>query len=528
MFIISNCGNTNNGDYMLFKSRDNNIKENNRVLLNEKPDYIDLELKIENIKHILEKSKDVQFRNVFINDKDNLPVTVVFIDGLINQQLISDYILKPLVQEPKFNNITKEKDAIELIERGSVYFSSQKKRQDINDVISDVLSGSTALIFDKESTAFTFDTKGFEKRSITEPTGENVIKGAKDSFIENLRTNTATVRRKIKSHNLVIEETKVGKQSVTNVAIVYIKGITNRHIVEELNKRLDQIDTDSVITSGVIEENIIDNKYSPFPQVIYTERPDKFCANVVEGRVGIIIDGLPATYVVPATFGAFLQAPEDYSQSFIVSSVIRSLRFILTFITLFLPGFYVSLTTFHQEMIPTELALAITASKEGVPFPSFIEVIFMLVAFEVLIEAGLRLPKTIGQAVSIVGAVVVGQAAVEARLVSPTVVVIIAITAISSFTMPNQDFSNALRLWRFVFVLMSSAIGLFGLSLGGILLLHHLSSMEIYGIPYMSPFVGGENKVMQDSIFRLPFSAQYKRPVSLKTRNKKRQGQDGG
>lgn len=509
---------------MQIQKKNQRKKEYNKVLLDEKPNYVDSELNSESIMQILQQSKDVQFRSVFINGKENLPVTVVFIDGLINQQLISDYILKPLAQEPKFSSITSEKDAIELIERGSIYFSSQNKRKNINDVVGDVLNGNTALIFDKENTAFTFDTKGFEKRSITEPTGENVIKGAKDSFVEDFRTNTATVRRKLKTHNLVVEKTKVGKQSVTDVAIIFLNGITNKHIVEEIKKRLDKIDTDGVLTSGIIEENIIDNKYSPFPQVIFTERPDKFCANIVEGRVGIVIDGIPVTMIVPASFNTFLQAPEDYAQNFIVSSVIRSLRFILVLITLFLPGFYVSLTTFHQEMIPTELALAITASKEGVPFPSFVEVIFMLVAFEVLIEAGLRLPKTIGQAVSIVGAVVVGQAAVDARLVSPAVVVIVSLTAISSFTMPNQDFSNALRLWRFAFVLVSSVIGLFGLSLGGILLLNHLSHMEIYGVPYMSPFVGEENKAMQDSIFRFPFSALYMRPVSLKTLNKKRQG----
>ncbi len=500
----------------------NNKKKYNGVLLDDIPNYIDMELNTENIRQVLAKSKDVVFKNVFICDNTSFSATIVFIDGLIDRQYISDYILKPLVQEPKFNNITKEKDAIELIDRGSIYFCSQNKRRNIDDVISDVLNGNTALIFDKERTAFTFDAKGFEQRSITEPTGENVIKGAKDSFVENLRTNTATVRRKLKTPHLVIEESQVGREAVTNVAIVYIEGITREHMVKEVKKRLDKINTDGALTSGVIEENIIDNKYSPFPQALFTERPDKFCANVIEGRVGIIIDGMPVTFIVPATFGIFLQAPEDYSQNFIISSVIRSMRFILAFVTLFLPGLYVSLTTFHQEMIPTELALAIAASKEGVPFPSFAEVIFMLIAFEVLIEAGLRLPKNIGQAVSIVGAVVVGQAAVDAKFVSPSVVVIIAITAICSFTMTNQDFSNALRLWRFIFVLMSSVIGLFGLSLGGILLLNHLSSMKVYGVPYMSPFASEEYEDLQDSLFRLPFSLQHIDAMGLKARNKKR------
>lgn len=482
------------------------------------------ELTAANIKELIQHSSDITFRELYINGNKDLPVTMVFVDGVIDTKTVDDDILKPLTQEMHLSQCKNAEDIIDRIEHGILYHASQKTRVNLMDCIGDIIDGSAALVFDQVRKAVTFDIKGFEKRTLTEPTGENIIKGAKDSFIEDLRTNTATVRRKLKTHNLVIEETKVGKQSLTKVAVIYINGITNRHIVGELKKRLDKISIDGVLSPGVIEENIIDDKYSPFPQVIYTERPDKFCANVMEGRAGIIIDGLPVTYIVPATFEAFLQAPEDYSQNFIVSSILRFLRFLLTFITLFLPGFYVSLTTFHQEMIPTQLALAITASKEGVPFPSFIEVIFMLLAFEVLIEAGIRLPKTIGQAVSIVGAIVVGQAAVEASLVSPAVVVIISITAISSFTMPNQDFSNALRIWRFIFVIISSVIGIFGLSLGGIILLHHLSNMEVYGIPYMAPFVGGENREMNDSIFRLPFSALYKRPISLKTRNKKRQG----
>ena len=509
---------------MLFR-RKKTEKTDRECFHNERPEKCELELTAANIKKLVQHSSDITFRELFINGQKDLPVTMVFIDGVIDTKTANDDILKPLAQEMHLSQSRKTEDIIERIEHGTLYHTSQKTRDKLMDCIGDIFDGSVALVFDSARTAVTFDIKGFEKRSITEPTGENVIKGAKDSFVENLRTNTATVRRKIKTYKLVIEETKVGMQSLTNVAIVYINDIINRHIVRELKNRLDTIDIDGVLSPGVIEENITDNKYSPFPQAISTERPDKFCANVMEGRVGVIIDGLPVTYIVPATFDAFMQAPEDYAQNFIISSVIRFLRFFLTLITLFLPGFYVSVTTFHHEMIPTELALAITASKEGVPFPSFVEVIFMLLAFEVLIEAGLRLPKNIGQAVSIVGAVVVGQAAVDAKLVSPGVVVVISITAISSFTMPNQDFSNALRLWRFIFVIMSCIIGLFGLSLGGIILLHHLANLEVYGIPYLSPFVGEENKNMTDSIFRLPFPAQYNRPMSLKTRNKKRRGQ---
>ncbi|HPD01136.1 MAG TPA: spore germination protein, partial [Acetivibrio sp.] len=235
-----------------------------------------------------------------------------------------------------------------------------------------------------------------------------------------------------------------------------------------------------------------------------------------------IIDGLPTTFVAPGTLSQFLQGPKDYSQNFISSSIFRFMRYVLMVVTLFLPGFYIAITSFHHEMIPTELALSITASKEGVPFPGFIEVIFMLIAFEALLEAGLRLPRNISQAVTIVGALVVGQAAVEARLVSPAVVVIISITAVASFTMPDQDFSNALRIWRFGLVILTSFAGLYGLSMGGLILLIHWSKMESFGVPYLAPFVATDDKQLQDTLIRMPFSTMYKRPIQLKTTNKKR------
>ncbi|AKL96009.1 spore germination protein KA [Clostridium aceticum] len=489
----------------------------------ENTESTETELTVKNLHKILGRNKDVIFRDIYINGNHTLPVTVVFVDGLVDLDQMSNYIFKPLILDPRLGLISNLKDTVQLIEDEIIYFPMKERRLKIEDVVQDILNGSTAIVFDEEKIAITYYTQGFEKRGIEEPTGENVIKGSKDAFVETLRTNTATIRRKIKSEKLVIEETIVGRQSMTDIAIVYISELTNKTIVDEVKKRLDRIDIDGIITTTYVEENIIDNHYSVFPQVLTTERPDKFCSNVLQGRVGLIIDGLPAVYIIPATFVQFLQAPEDYAQNYLISSIIRLLRYVLVLVTLVLPSFYISVTTFHHEMIPTELALSIVGSKEGVPFPTFVEVILMLIAFEILVEAGLRLPKTIGQAVSIVGALVVGQSAVEAKLVSPAVVVVIAITAIATFTMPNQDFSNALRLWRFILVIFSSIMGLFGLSMAMLLLLFHLSTLETYGIPYLSPFSGTDQKQVQDTLFRLPVQFFTKRPINLKTTNKKRQ-----
>lgn len=483
-------------------------------------DYSGLDLNFQNIHSILGSNSDFVFRQIFIRNKRNIETNVIYMDGMINNQLISDYVIKPMMEAPQFESCQTEQDAINTIEEGTIYYANAKKRTNITDVLNDVLSGSVAVIFNKHRMAFTFETKGFDKRSIEKPSVENVIKGAKDSFVETIRTNTATCRRKIKSPNLMIEETIIGKQTQTTVAICYMKNIANKKLIEKVKARLDNIEVDNLIAAGFLEEFIVDNKGSAFPQIQFTERPDRFCTSLVDGRVGLIIDGLPVTYVIPGTLLQFLQAPEDYSQHLLVSSVIRYMRFTSMFVTLLLPGFFVSIVNFHQEMIPTELTFSIIAAKQGVPFPIFVEVIMMLAAFELLVEAGLRLPQTIGQTVSIVGALVVGQAAVQAKLISPITVIIVAITAITSFTMPNQDFSNALRLWRFAFTITSAAIGMYGLTISLVILLHHWCRMDSFGVPYLSPFVGDEETQLKDTLFRFPLSSMKYRPAQLRVKNK--------
>jgi len=490
-------------------------------LYEEKPENKDVSLTGKNISTLLSDSDDIIIRQLYINGNEELAITFCYVDGLINKKTASDDVLKPLLQEAALSKVQDSRDIINLIEHGSLYYTSQATRDNINDTIKDVLDGSVALIFDDIKQAVTFDIKGFEKRTIQETTGENVIKGSKDAFIEVMSVNTSLVRRKIRTQNLKIKQMSIGQETITPVSVVYIDGIANSNLVDEVNKRLQAINIDGVLRSSAIEEFIVDNKLSAFPQVMYTERPDNFCSNLLEGRVGILIDGLPVSYIVPGSLNQFLHAPEDYSSNFLVASSITFIRFVSVITTLILPGFYISVTTFHQEMIPTELAMSIIISKEGVPLPTYIEIIIMLLAFEVLLEAGLRMPKPIGQAVSIVGAVVVGQSAVEAKLISPVVVIVVSFTVISGFSMPNQDFSNALRLWRFIMTALSSFTGLFGLSLGFIALLLHLASIETFGVPYLSPFAANEGDDIEvDSLFRMPVWLVKKRPRNLKTINK--------
>lgn len=482
-----------------------------------------MELWSENLKKVLGKSNDIVFSEIYINAKKDITATLLFVDGLIDREAVNNDILKPLEQEARLSKAGNTKDIIELILHGVVYCHIKKIRNNIEDIIGDVLTGNSALIFDKEKLAVTFDTHAYEKRSITEPTNESVIKGAKDSFVENLRTNTATVRNKIRTKNLIIEETIIGRQTLTPVALVYINNITNMDLVNEVRKRLSGIDIDGITTVGFVEEYIIDKRYSAFPQTISTERPEKFCANIIEGRVGIIIGGYPVTYIIPVTLAQFMQASEDYSQNYINGSVIRFLRYFLLLVTLLLPAVYIVLVQYNQGMLPSELVISIAATEEGVPFPSFLQVFFMVLAFEALQEAGIRLPKTIGQIVTVVGALIVGDAAVKANMLSPIVVIVIAATAVASYTIPYDDLRLAVRIWRLLIIILSSIFGLVGLSIGIILILNHLCKIENFGIPYMSPIAGINREELKDTLIRIPLSKYKKRPSSLKVTNKKRQ-----
>jgi spore germination protein KA len=481
------------------------------------------DLNSENLRSILSKSSDVKFIDIYICGDRERAVTIVYVDGMADSKSISEYVIKPLTEKNRFNREKADNEVIDAITHGLVCCPVLATHTDINGVIYDVLSGNCAVVFDRVKTAVTYRMKGMEQRSITEPTNENTAKGAKDCFVESLDVNTATVRSRIKTQRLVIELTTVGRQTLTSVGIVYLDGTVNMAIVDEVKRRLDRIDIDGVLEPGFIEEYIIDKKFSAFPQILATERPDKFCTALLDGRVGLLIDGIPIAYDVPAVLYQFVRTIDDYSQNFWLSSVLRLLRYLCLLLTLFLPAFYIAITTFHQEMIPTELALSIVSSKEGVPYPTFLEVIFLQVAFEIIIEAGLRLPKTIGQTISIVGALVVGEAAVNAKLISPAVVVIVALTVISSFTIPAQDLGNAIRLWRFILIISSSMIGLFGMCIGALLLLFDLASIETFGVPYLSPFAANEGNNLDDSIIRLPLPFIKKRLASLKTQNERRQ-----
>ncbi|XMB85758.1 spore germination protein [Mycoplasmatota bacterium WC44] len=476
----------------------------------------ELPLTVESFKGLFAKSNDCVFSEVMIN-KD-LSVNMVYIDGLANCTNVMDFILKPLTTLDKFTDVKDEVELIDVIKDGALYYISVKETKDIDQAVELLLMGTAVLILNETKTAFLFETRGFDARSVQVPTEETNLKGSKDSFVETLRTNTAMIRRRMRTSNLVIEELTIGKLSNTKVSISYISGIVNDELVVNLRERLNKIETDQVLFTSVIEEEIIDSQNSPFPQVEYTEKSEKFCAALVEGRIGLMIDGIPFTMLLPTSIVNFFQTTDDYSYNYITVSIIRGIRYVLATVALLAPAFYVSITSFHLEMIPEGLALSVISTERGVPFPIFIECIILAIAFQTIIEAGARIWSSIGGMVSLVGALIVGEAAITANFISPGVVVVVAASAIAGYTIPNKDFAFAIWIWEIILILLSSVIGLYGMVVGLILLIHHWASMEVMGEPYLLPFTSNDGKNMKDTFFRSLFV--FKKKESLEEQNK--------
>jgi len=469
---------------------------------------------------------DVNFNEVMVNNNAALRVTVAFIDGMVSSQLIDNYVLKPLFQENALGAAGDQRELLDIMMLGAVYHCQRKLCDTVSDCMGELLSGSAVVIFDEIGSAAAFDVKGFDKRGISEPSNEGILKGSKEAFIEVMRTNTALVRRRIQSESLKINTQRIGLHSQTAVSVVYLDGVAQPDTVTAVKDRLSAINIDGICTAGQLEAILLGRRGSVFPQTLYTERVDKFCANILEGRVGLIIDGLPMAYIMPVDLVAFFQAPEDYAHGHIVGSLLRILRFACALVALTLPALYVAMTSFHQEMLPTRLAVTIIGNAQAIPFTTYMEVLLLILAFEVLLEAGLRLPQPIGQSVSIVGGLVVGQAAIFAGILSPGVIMVVATAGIAGFVLPSQDLSAAIRLFRAVLVILAIIGGLFAMTLGLIFILYRMCLLEAFGTPYLSPFAGAEGRGMwRDTVVRASWNKSNKRPANIFTHNTNRQGE---
>ncbi len=481
---------------------------------NEEQQFIlsELEQNIKKLKAVFGEKSDLSVR--YIQAKQ-CQVAVLFVDSLVDKDIIDQHVIKVLINQ--LNELAG------AIDRLSFSTSKMKNLTKQHEVIEHLLQGYSIVFIEGQTIAYAAETSGGERRPVSESTVETVVRGPRESFNESLMTNIGLVRKKVNTPKLQVYQKQLGKESKTSVAVLSIKDIAKEDIVKEVISRVDKIQIDGILDSLYIEELIEDPKrYSPFPTVFNTERPDRIAAGLLEGRIAILVDGTPVALMVPTTIGLFLTSNEDYYQRYDISSMMKILRAFTFIISIILPGLYVALLTYHQEMLPTPLLIAITGQREGVPFGTAIEVAVMEITFEILREAGIRLPKTVGAAISIVGGLVLGQAAVDAGLVGQATVIVVALTAISSFTTPSYNIAITARLLRFILILLSSFLGAFGLIFGLLFMLVHLNSLRSFSVPYLTPIVPFHKQDWKDLFIRAPWREMHQRPEEIAQENKTR------
>lgn len=478
----------------------------------------DLAKSIEMIKENLGSNGDIKIHEIHFGENEEIKAAIVYIDGMVNNNLVSESILKPLLTSKGCQIRTDDGINLDYLKKNVICIGDMTEKDNYNDLFDSVLNGDTVLIIDGVSNALGIDTKGWEIRNITEPQTESVVRGPREGFTENLRTNTTMIRRKIRNSGLKMENMKIGRKTRTDVVIAYIDGVVKKELLETVKKRLKNIKVDAILDAGYIEEFIEDSPLSIFSTVGYTEKPDVAAAKILEGRIGIVVDGSPFVLTVPMFFVEGFQMSEDYYTKSVYASLTRMMRMAGYLIAIFAIPFYIAFTTYHHELIPTKLLMSLINAKEGTPFPVFFETLIMVVAFEILREAGLRLPRAIGQAISIVGALIIGEATVAAGLVGTAVVITVALSAVASYIVPTQ--AESISMLRIIMMFLAAFLGGFGIVMGFIVMLISLARLKSFGTPYLG--MTDPNRNFQDSFMRSPLWLMSKRPIDLAGKDKTR------
>ncbi|HET7657273.1 MAG TPA: spore germination protein [Bacillales bacterium] len=461
--------------------------------------------KKENISYIqetLHNTSDLKVKNI------NKTTAIVYIETLAESEKIEREILLP------------DQDSKESLER---IIEKAPVINDLNKGVKVLLDGKSLLFVEGQDKMRLFDTSASYHRQIQEPVNEKVIRGSHEGFIENMQININLIRKKIQNENLCVRYYNVGNSTKTNTALVFMDNLADPDVLEIINKRLKSISTDTIVNPGFIEEFIEDSPFSPFPHTLNTERPDRTIANILEGRIALISEDSPTALIMPVTFFAFYQSPDDYNSRWITGTFIRLIRLMSFIIAIGLPGFYIAISGFHFEVIPDELVEPLKASVTGIPYPPFFEAIFMVITIELIREAGIRLPTPIGQTIGIVGGLVIGNAVVMAGLISNIMIIIIALTAIASFVVPSNEMSTSMRVLTFPIILAASTFGFVGIVFALIFILIHLCRLESYGTPYFAPVAPFKLKDLKDTFVRLPIWMMNLRPNDAHPQKSKRE-----
>lgn len=481
--------------------------------------YLDENINIINV--LFGNCGDIVQKTVILERaRGNTRIYVVYIDGLVDVRQVEESIVMPLSYEWKNSD---ERDIWESILYKESHSIDITRESSFDSTINAVLKGDTAIFVEGYDKSLIVSTKKFPQRSISENDKEAGMRGPRDSFNEGLRTGTALIRRRIKDAKLRVEQGNIGQRSRTDYAIIYMEDIARPSLVQEIRDRIDKYDIDAILDSGMAEHILEDNWYSPFPMFQSTTRPDKVASGILEGRVAIVFDNSPEVIMAPNNFNMLLQASDDYYNRWAVGTFARILRYIAAFLAITFPGLYVAVTTFHSEVLPDKLLFAIAAARTMVTFPIVVEMLIMEFLFELLREAGIRLPGPLGNTIGVVGGLIVGQAAVDAGIVSTIVVIVVALSAIASFSIPNEEFASVFRLLKFFIIFMSAILGLYGFILGLLVIAIHLSELVSFGVPYMMPMVSelnGDRESRKDFILRGPITIMKYRPIWAKTGNR--------
>lgn len=466
----------------------------------------------------LENCSDILIRPMRLGDKHKVDCLMVYIEVAVSNMMLDDSALGKMINH--FWEISPE-DIQEFVRHNSLGIADVKKLENLDESIDAMLAGNAVFFIDGYDKAMKISSKGYPSTGVMEAESEKVLRGSREGFSDSVKSNSALIRKRLRDTRLKVEEYKIGVRSHTLTQVLYMDDLVHEGLLEEVKERLEEFQIDGILDSGMLEQLTEDVWYSPFPQYQTTERPDRAVQEILKGKVVILCDNSPEALILPGNFSSFMESSEDWYHRFEMASFLRILRYLAVIMATVLPGLYLAVIRFHTQILPSALILSFAEAREGVPFSSVVELIFLELAFELIREAGVRVPGSLGNAIGIVGGLVIGQAAVEANLVSPIVVMIVALTALGSMTVPNEEFAAAFRLVKYGFLILGGYLGIYGIVLGVYLVIGHLAGLISFGIPYLVPFIKKEQKGSRgEGILRVPLCKRVLRPLYAREEQK--------